>query len=142
MPFDSAQYLIDVNVGTPVKPFKLIFDTGSSNTWIPDKSCGSSCDGAPHSFNRNASSTWKLDKGNSMDIQYGSGACSGILGTDVLTFGSSLHVPKQEIGLATSSASQITSAQVDGILGMGPDALSAGFNSGKIAYRLTLRVHL
>lgn len=66
-----------------------------------------------------------------MDIQYGSGSCSGILGTDTLTFGSSLKVPKQEIGLATTSASAITSGGVDGILGMGPDALSASFNSGK-----------
>jgi 3D (Asp-Asp-Asp) domain-containing protein len=66
-----------------------------------------------------------------MNIQYGSGSCSGVLGTDVLTFGSSLHVPKQEIGLATSSASSITSNQVDGILGMGPDVLSTAFNSGK-----------
>jgi len=132
--FNSVwSYLIDVKVGTPAKPFKLIFDTGSSNTWIPDKTCGSNCDGAPHSFNPNASSTWVNDKGNTMNIQYGSGSCSGVLGTDVLTFGSSLHVPKQEIGLATSSASSITSNQVDGILGMGPDVLSTAFNSaGKV----------
>jgi len=66
-----------------------------------------------------------------MDIQYGSGSCSGVLGTDTLTFGTSLHVPKQEIGLATTAAQSITSNQVDGILGMGPDVLSVAFNSGK-----------
>lgn len=66
-----------------------------------------------------------------MNIQYGSGSCSGILGTDTLTFGTSLKVPKQELGLATSSASTITSSGVDGILGMGPDGLSSSFNSGK-----------
>jgi Eukaryotic aspartyl protease len=123
--------LIDVNVGTPAKPFTLIFDTGSSNTWIPDNTCGSSCSGAPHAFNPNTSSTWADDNGNTMDILYGSGYCSGVLGTDTLAFGSSLNVPKQEIGLATTAASSITSSGVDGILGMGPDSLSAGFNSGK-----------
>jgi hypothetical protein len=123
--------LIDVNVGTPAKPFTLVFDTGSSNTWIPDKTCGSSCSGAPHSFNPNASSTWVDDKGNTMNIQYGSGSCAGVLGTDTLAFGSSLKIAKQEIGLATTAASSITSSGVDGILGMGPDSLSAGFNSGK-----------
>jgi saccharopepsin len=124
--------LIDIEVGTPPKPFKVIFDTGSSNTWIPDTTCGSACQGAPHSFDPKSSSTWKNDTGNSMDIQYGSGYCTGSLGTDTLTFGGSLAVPKQEIGLANTAASSITSAHVDGIMGMGPDALSSGFNSGML----------
>jgi hypothetical protein len=67
-----------------------------------------------------------------LPIQYGSGYCTGSLGTDTLTFGGSLAVPKQEIGLANTAASSITSAHVDGIMGMGPDALSSGFNSGML----------
>jgi hypothetical protein len=39
--FDDTAYTAEISLGTPAQKFNIIPDTGSSNLWVPDSTCGS-----------------------------------------------------------------------------------------------------
>jgi len=120
----DAQYYGPVEIGTPVQEFQVVFDTGSSNLWVPSNGCWSvAC--FLHTCYKSSSSTTYAKNGEALDIQYGSGGVSGYLSEDTVTWGG-VAVPKVTFGEMTKlDGASFVASKFDGILGMAFQTISA-----------------
>ncbi|XP_078514908.1 pepsin A-like [Lissotriton helveticus] len=119
--FDSY-YAGRMNIGTPGQDFRVLFDTGSSNLWVPSVECNSTTCLQHHRFDPALSSTFKSN-GELLDIQYGTGSMTGVLGTDTVQV-EDIRVMNQTFGLCHTEASFFYYIEFDGILGLAYPSLS------------------
>ncbi|KAI9299552.1 aspartic peptidase domain-containing protein [Cunninghamella echinulata] len=118
----DVAYLIDLSIGTPPQPFSLVIDTGSSATWVPASTCTSACGNPYQKYNKDNSKTYK-GTDIPFGIKYGQGFADGVLATDTFTVNNAT-VPNVFFAISNSNDGQLTQIRADGILGIGPDALS------------------
>ncbi|KAL1020845.1 hypothetical protein UPYG_G00005470 [Umbra pygmaea] len=112
----DQEYYGVISIGTPPQSFKVIFDTGSSDLWVPSVNCSSAACKNHAEFNTTASSTFKPTN-ETFFIQYGTGNFTGQLGTDnVMVAG--ISVTKQGFGISQVEDSFFTNVTFDGILGL------------------------
>nr|XP_045013695.1 gastricsin [Jaculus jaculus] len=121
----DAAYFGEISIGTPPQNFLVLFDTGSSNLWVPSVYCRSlACTTHPR-FNPSKSSTYFTD-GQTFSLQYGTGSLTGFFGYDTLTV-QGIQVPNQEFGLSENEpGTNFVYAKFDGIMGLAFPSLSAG----------------
>ncbi|XP_053249097.1 gastricsin-like [Podarcis raffonei] len=125
MAYMDASYYGEISIGTPPQNFLVLFDTGSSNLWVPSVYCNSQACTGHSRFNPSQSSTYSTN-GQTFSLQYGSGNLDGFFGFDTMRL-QNIVVTKQEFGLSENEpGSNFVYAQFDGILGMAYPSLAVG----------------
>jgi len=126
--YQNAQYYGEISVGTPAQNFEVIFDTGSSNLWVPNVDCTSNCGGLffhKSEYDHSDSSTYAAN-GTTFDIEYGSGSVSGYFSQDTVVSGG-ITVTDMSFAEVTDASGLGTGykfGKFDGILGLGFDSIS------------------
>jgi len=114
----DAEYYGTVTLGTPPQSFLVIYDTGSSNLWVPSKAC-TNCKKNGTLYDSSKSSTY-IKNGEAFALQYGTGSCKGFLSNDATGIGG-VTITNFSFGEVTTEAADVFgSAPFDGILGLGP----------------------
>lgn len=131
----DAQYYGPIKIGTPGQDFTVIFDTGSSNLWVPSVAClekdnniGTLPCRTHNTYNSSLSSTYVAD-GNPFVLRYGTGQLKGFDSIDTVTFGGDIAVQNQKFGEAVSEPGiTFVAAKFDGIFGLGYPELAVHKN--------------
>ncbi|CAB4060864.1 CTSD [Lepeophtheirus salmonis] len=118
--FMDAQYYGEITIGTPPQKFNVVFDTGSSNLWIPSSKCSLlniACQ-LHKKYNAKKSSTYSED-GREFFIQYGSGQVAGHFSSDTACIADVCPTEQAFGEVLKQPGIQFIAAKFDGILGMG-----------------------
>jgi len=122
--YQNAQYYGSMTVGTPPQTFNVIFDTGSSNLWVPNKS--------PFLASKNiydhSKSTSYQKNDTVFKIQYGSGAVSGVFSDDSINMGGYTvkNFVLAEVDNTGGMGIGYRLGKFDGICGLGWGKISVG----------------
>lgn len=120
----DTEWLGVISVGTPPQAFSVIFDTGSTDLWLPSTGCNTDeCNMQPR-FDDSESSTF-VNLNQQVSAAYGSGDLFGYLGRDTVHLGN-ITVVAQTFCLITEEQGSWTSVNdpFDGLLGLAFDSLS------------------
>ncbi|CAA6668874.1 unnamed protein product [Spirodela intermedia] len=122
----DARYFGEIGIGTPPQNFTIVFDTGSSNLWVPSAKCYFSAPCFFHSRYRSGQSCSYKKNGRSCKVSYGTGFVAGFLSQDDVQVGK--LVVKNQVFMEAKRESNLIFllAKFDGILGLGFQEISIG----------------
>ncbi|NXY42005.1 CATE protein, partial [Ceuthmochares aereus] len=121
----NAQYYGVVSIGTPPQKFTVVFDTGSSNFWVPSAYCISEACRMHQKFKSFQSDSYEHG-GETFSLQYGTGQLLGIAGKETLQI-SNISIKGQDFGESVLEPGMtFTFARFDGIMGMAYPSLIVG----------------
>uniref|UniRef100_A0A8D0VAT7 Peptidase A1 domain-containing protein n=1 Tax=Sus scrofa TaxID=9823 RepID=A0A8D0VAT7_PIG len=116
-------YVGNISIGTPPQQFSVIFDTGSSDLWVPSIYCQSRACNTHRVFDPFKSTTFRYS-GVPIELEYASGMMSGYLGYDTVRI-SNLIIMGQEFGYSQWEENEaFDHAMFDGMLGLGYPGLA------------------
>lgn len=123
--YQNAQYFGPIELGG--QKFTVIFDTGSSNLWVPAKNCSWHTCWFHTRYDPKKSSTFKAD-GRKYSVQYGSGPVEGVFASDTVKVGD-ISVPGQPFAMVSKVSFgplnlAFAAGKFDGLLGLGFKSIS------------------
>ncbi|VDO86522.1 unnamed protein product [Haemonchus placei] len=127
----NNQYYGTIQIGTPPQTFKVLFDTGSSNLWVPCANCPSSNQAclSHHKFDCAHSSTCTQTY-QPISIRYGTGSMQGYVDYDVVCFGTNRqYCTNYQQGFTCAMqepGDTFVYVPFDGILGMAWNSIAEG----------------
>ncbi|ELV10246.1 Pepsin F [Tupaia chinensis] len=117
-------YVGVISIGTPPQKFKVVFDTGSADLWVPSVYCSSRACATHRTFNPLLSSTF-LVSGQPVNLVYGSGKVSGFLAYDTVQIGGLVDLSQAfSLSLEEEPGNFMEFAVFDGILGLSYPSLA------------------
>ncbi|XP_043307616.1 pregnancy-associated glycoprotein 1-like [Cervus canadensis] len=119
--FQDMTYVGNITIGTPPQEFQVVFDTGSSDLWVPSILCTSPSCSSHVMFRHNESSTYRHTN-KTFSIKYCSGRMKGVVGRDTVRIGD-LVSTDQPFGLSVEQYG-FEGMPLDGILGLNYPNLS------------------
>ncbi|KAK6915733.1 Saposin B type, region 2 [Dillenia turbinata] len=122
----DAQYYGVIGIGSPPQNFTVIFDTGSSNLWVPSSKCLFSIACYFHSRYKAAKSASYQEIGTPAEIHYGSGSISGFFSQDFVTVGAVVVEDQAFIEATREGSINFLLGKFDGILGLGFQEIAVG----------------
>jgi hypothetical protein len=121
----NARYYATMQVGTPEQGFRVIYDSGSSDIWLPSKDCtkcGSSAINAKNKLDEDLSGTFERV---GTDYSIGDESTSAVIGEyvkDTVTLADTIAVESQTFALIddfTGMGEAYARTLYDGVFGLG-----------------------
>ncbi|KAK4775837.1 hypothetical protein SAY87_023798 [Trapa incisa] len=126
----DSQYFGVIGIGSPPQNFTVIFDTGSSNLWVPSSNCNFlSLACYIHSKYNASKSTTHTPIGKPCNLHYGSGSILGYFSKDNVQVGNLVIKNQVFIEAIVEGCLSLSLAKFDGILGLGFQEISVGDTS-------------
>ncbi|KAI4344693.1 hypothetical protein L6164_011891 [Bauhinia variegata] len=122
----DAQYYGEISIGSPPQTFNVVFDTGSSDLWVPSSKCIFSIACYFHSKYRSRLSSTYTKIGIPCQIPYGHGSISGFFSQDHVQVGEIIVKNQEFVEIEKEGSLGFLALQFDGILGLGFHNTSVG----------------
>ncbi|KAF9948279.1 hypothetical protein BGZ72_009788 [Mortierella alpina] len=119
-------YYGQVQIGNPQQTFNVVFDTGSSDLWIPSVKCTeASCLSHQRFSGKHSSSYDTLDPPEPFEIEYGTGEVSGVISEDIIALGGLSSKRPIRFAESMTSSPLFGRAVFDGVFGLAYQEMSS-----------------